>query len=54
MRVKRFIFAPSAKVYGESLVSRKVETLPTNPASLYGVSKNAVEKYLKDFMKQTV
>ena len=49
--VKRFIFASSAAVYGESLRAEKVETAATNPSSPYGVSKLAVEKYLRVFFE---
>ena len=47
--VKRFVFASSAAVYGEALVSEKTEALPTNPTTPYGVTKLSVEKYLKAF-----
>jgi UDP-glucose 4-epimerase len=49
--VKRFVFASSAAVYGESLAVEKVETATTNPSSPYGVSKLAVEKYLRAFFE---
>ncbi len=49
--VKRFIFASSAAVYGEAIVSEKTETLSTNPTSPYGVTKLSVEKYLRAFFE---
>lgn len=43
--VKRFLFASSSAIYGESEVSPKVETLAPEPLSPYALQKYAVEKY---------
>jgi UDP-N-acetylglucosamine/UDP-N-acetyl-alpha-D-glucosaminouronate 4-epimerase len=42
---KRFVFASSSSVYGETEVLPKVETMPENPISPYALSKLAGEKY---------
>jgi UDP-glucose 4-epimerase len=47
--VKRFIYASSAAVYGNTSVPRKKEDMPLDPASPYGMSKLAAEKYAKIF-----
>jgi UDP-glucose 4-epimerase len=47
--VKRFVYASSSSVYGDSPVSPKVETLPPNPKSPYAISKLAAEYYCKVF-----
>jgi nucleoside-diphosphate-sugar epimerase len=47
--VKRFIFASSAAVYGDSKPSRKKETTLCKPISPYAVSKLAAEKYVAIF-----
>ena len=44
--VKRFIFASSSSVYGDTPTLPKVETMPLNPKSPYAVSKSAAENYL--------
>ena len=46
-QVKRFIFASSSSVYGDTPTLPKVETMPLNPKSPYAVSKAAGEHYLK-------
>jgi nucleoside-diphosphate-sugar epimerase len=43
--VKRFVFASSSSVYGESEVLPKVETMPEDPLSPYALTKLAGEKY---------
>jgi UDP-glucose 4-epimerase len=48
---KRFIFASSAAVYGESHWPIS-EQYPTHPTSPYGVAKLAVENYLRIFSDQ--
>jgi nucleoside-diphosphate-sugar epimerase len=47
--VKRFIFASSAAVYGDSKPARKSENTPCKPRSPYAVSKLAAENYVKIF-----
>lgn len=49
--VKRFIFASSAAVYGDTKTPEKIEDLSTNPRSPYGISKLAAENYVKIFHK---
>lgn len=49
--VKRFIYASSAAVYGETPSPRKTEDMIPNPTSPYGVSKLAAENYVKLFYK---
>jgi nucleoside-diphosphate-sugar epimerase len=46
---KRFIFASSAAVYGDSDSPIKTEDTPLNPRSPYGTTKLAGESYLKVF-----
>lgn len=48
-RVKRFVFASSSSVYGDTEVSPKHEGLPPNPKSPYAVSKLTGEYYCKVF-----
>lgn len=43
--VKRFMFASSSAVYGDSEVSPKHEQLPPDPLSPYALQKYAAEKY---------
>ena len=47
--VKRFIYASSSSVYGDSERLPKVETMPAAPLSPYAVSKLACELYAKAF-----
>ena len=47
--VKRFVFASSSSVYGESEELPKREEMPTVPISPYGVSKLAGEAYCRAF-----
>jgi nucleoside-diphosphate-sugar epimerase len=42
---KRFVFASSSSVYGDSETLPKVETMPENPISPYALTKLAGEKY---------
>jgi len=49
--VKRFIYASSAAVYGDTLSPKKTEDMVPNPTSPYGVSKLAAENYVKLFHK---
>jgi len=49
--VKRFIYASSASVYGETEALPKKETLPTRPISPYATSKLAAENYCKALYK---
>jgi UDP-glucose 4-epimerase len=49
--VKRFIFASSAAVYGETTSPQKREDVTSTPTSPYGVSKLAAENYVKVFHK---
>jgi UDP-glucose 4-epimerase len=50
-KVKRFVFASSSSVYGDSEVLPKVETMPANPLSPYAVTKLVGEKYGAVFHK---
>jgi UDP-glucose 4-epimerase len=50
-RVKRFVFASSSSVYGDTEVSPKHEGLPPNPKSPYAVSKLTGEFYCKVFFQ---
>jgi nucleoside-diphosphate-sugar epimerase len=47
--VKRFIYASSAAVYGDTKTPEKREDMSTNPRSPYGISKLAAEDYVKIF-----
>ena len=46
-RVRRFVFASSSSVYGESPALPKVETMPPDPISPYGLQKLAAESYCR-------
>ncbi|MGA2991546.1 MAG: SDR family oxidoreductase [Candidatus Korobacteraceae bacterium] len=48
-KVRRFVFAGSSSVYGDSPTLPKHEGMPPNPISPYAVSKLAGELYLKAF-----
>ncbi|MBI5368736.1 MAG: SDR family oxidoreductase [Planctomycetes bacterium] len=50
-RIPRLVFASSSSVYGDSLVSPKVETLPTSPISPYAASKLASEWYCRVYTR---
>jgi UDP-glucose 4-epimerase len=43
--VKRFLFASSSSIYGDTDVEAKHEQLPPNPLSPYALQKYAAEKY---------
>jgi len=47
--VKRFVFASSAAVYGDSKPAKKREDMLPGPISPYGVSKLAAENYVRVF-----
>jgi nucleoside-diphosphate-sugar epimerase len=47
--VKRFVYASSSSVYGDSEELPKVETMPTNPKSPYAVTKLTGEWYCRVF-----
>ncbi|HET6373419.1 MAG TPA: SDR family oxidoreductase [Candidatus Polarisedimenticolia bacterium] len=49
--VKRFIYASSSSVYGESPTLPKVETMPPDPLSPYAISKLAAEQYARAFYR---
>jgi nucleoside-diphosphate-sugar epimerase len=48
-KVKRFMFASSSAIYGDSLVSPKHEDLPPKPLSPYGLQKYTAETYARQF-----
>ncbi|MBI4412694.1 MAG: SDR family oxidoreductase [Deltaproteobacteria bacterium] len=50
-KTKRFVFASSSSVYGDSPALPKVETMPPNPLSPYALSKYAGETYAILFCK---
>jgi len=47
--VKKFVHASTGSVYGEAIILPQNEGHPLNPASYYGVSKLAGEKYVNAF-----
>jgi nucleoside-diphosphate-sugar epimerase len=47
--VRRFVFASSSAVYGDSPALPKVETMPTDPISPYGLHKVTGETYCRLF-----
>jgi len=49
--VKRFVYASSSSVYGDSPTLPKVETMMTNPMSPYAVTKLSGEKYCDVFSR---
>ncbi len=49
--VRRFVYASSSSVYGDTPTLPKVETLPTNPLSPYAVAKLAGEQYCRVFFR---
>jgi nucleoside-diphosphate-sugar epimerase len=51
LSVKRFVYASSASVYGDTQSPQKREDMVLNPRSPYGISKLAAEHYVKVFSK---
>lgn len=49
--VRRFVYAGSSSVYGDTPVLPKVETMPANPLSPYAVSKHVGELYCSVFAR---
>jgi UDP-glucose 4-epimerase len=47
--VRRFIYAGSSSVYGDTKALPKVETMPTRPLSPYAVGKTTGEHYVRIF-----
>jgi len=47
--VRRVVYASSSSVYGESPTMPKVETMPTDPKSPYGIAKLTGELYTQVF-----
>jgi len=48
-KVKRFVYASSSSVYGDSVKLPKDESMPPNPKSIYAVTKLAAEYYCRLF-----
>jgi UDP-N-acetylglucosamine/UDP-N-acetylgalactosamine 4-epimerase len=48
-KVKRFIYASSSSIYGDSVKLPKEETMPPNPKSIYAVTKLTAEYYCRLF-----
>ena len=48
-KVRRFVYASSSSVYGDSPTLPKVETMPTDPLSPYAVGKLGGELYCRVF-----
>ncbi len=48
-KVRRFVFAASSSAYGETPTLPKLETMPAEPISPYGVSKYVGELYAQVF-----
>ena len=51
LNIKRFIYASSAAVYGDTSPPQKKEDMTPNPTSPYGISKLAAENYVKLFKR---
>jgi nucleoside-diphosphate-sugar epimerase len=49
--VKRFLYASSSSVYGNTPTLPKFETMPTTPQSPYALTKLAAEEYCRIFYK---
>jgi nucleoside-diphosphate-sugar epimerase len=49
LKVKRVVFAASSSAYGETPTLPKVETMPSQPISPYGVTKYVGELYAQTF-----
>jgi len=50
-KVRRYVFAASSAAYGETAILPKVETMPIDPISPYGVSKCIGEMYARVFAR---
>jgi UDP-glucose 4-epimerase len=50
-KLRRYVFAASSAAYGETAVLPKVETMPVDPISPYGVSKCVGEMYARVFAR---
>jgi len=48
-KVKRFVYASSSSVYGDTPTLPKVETMPCNPLSPYALTKYTAETYCRLF-----
>jgi len=48
-KVKKFIYSSSSSVYGDTETLPKIEEMPTNPKSIYAVTKLAAEYYCRLF-----
>ena len=48
-KVKRFIYASSSSIYGDSVKLPKDESMPVNPKSIYAVTKLTAEYYCRLF-----
>jgi UDP-N-acetylglucosamine/UDP-N-acetyl-alpha-D-glucosaminouronate 4-epimerase len=48
-KVRRFVFAASSSAYGETSALPKIETMPAEPISPYGVTKYVGELYARVF-----
>lgn len=48
-KVKRFIYASSSSIYGDSEILPKTEEMPPNPKSIYAVTKLTAEYYCRLF-----
>ncbi len=46
-KVKKFIYASSSSVYGDTAILPKVEDMPPNPKSIYAVTKLTAEYYCR-------
>jgi len=53
-KIKKFIFASSAAVYGKQRLFPIKETVSLNPLSVYGISKWAAEYYLNLYQKDFI
>ncbi len=49
--VKRFVYAASSAVYGDSPIMPKEESMPTVPKSPYAIQKLTSEQYCQSFFK---
>lgn len=49
--VKRFVYASSSSIYGDSPIMPKVESMPAAPKSPYAIQKFTGEQYCQNFYK---